>query len=143
MVCKCGHQNHDWETGVCMFKGFMCIKFDEAIGDDSVFHNHLKYLDQMEKTEDKVRYLLTNIKFLRNFPNKDFVFAYWVFCDGLKWNRIITKEAVRNLTDPESIRRVKQKLVEKNHDLYGPNNEIYIDEKISKQLGIMEYVITS
>jgi len=144
MVCRCGHSDHAWdEPRVCKTPSCRCINYEEAIGDNSVMHNHLKYLDEMEKTEDKVRYLLTNIKFLRNFPNKEFVFAYWAFCDGFKWNRILTKEGVRNLTDPESIRRSKQKLVEKNPDLYGPNNEIYIEEKYDKQTGIIEYVLTT
>ena len=97
----------------------------------------------MEKAEDKVRYLLSNIKFLRNKPNKDFVFAYWVFCDGLIWNKPMTQEGARRLTDPETIRRAKQKLVEKNPEAYGPNNEEYIEEKNAKQFGIMEYVISS
>ena len=147
MVCKCGHSGNDHlfseGTEVCKIQGCWCMCFNEAIGDNSVFQAHQKYLEQMEKAEDKVRYLLSNIKFLRNKPNKDFVFAYWVFCDGLIWNKSMTQEVARRLTDPETIRRAKQKLVEKNPEAYGPNNEEYIEEKNAKQFGIMEYVISS
>ena len=143
LTCKCSHEKHDWETGVCLASGCWCMKYEEAVGDNSVFQAHQKYLEQMEKAEDKVRYMLSNIKFLRNKPNKDFVFAYWVFCDGLIWNKLLTQEGARRLTDPETIRRAKQKLVEKNPEAYGPNNEEYIEEKNAKQFGIMEYVISS
>lgn len=144
MVCQCGHDDHCWdEPTVCRNLDCKCERYVPVKEGQTVFQDHIKYLNQMEKTEEKVRYLLTNIKYLRNFPNKDFVFAYWVFCDGLIWNKPLTQAGVRNLMDPETIRRVKQKLVEKNPETYGPIAEDIVLEKEAKQFGIMEYVITS
>ncbi len=134
---------HDFEHGFCKSTSCFCMMYEHAVGENSVFSGHQKYLDQMTQTEDKVRYLLTNIKFLRNFGNKDFVFAYWVFCDGLIWNKPITQGMVKTLTDPETIRRVKQKLVEKNKEAYGVFDTITANEKELKQMGIFEYVISS
>ena len=141
MTCRCGHSDHDFETGVCVYPGCWCMKFEYANGDSSVFFNHTKYLNEMVKTEEKVRYLLTNIKFLRNYSNKNFVFAYWVFCDGLIWNKPLTQEVSKNLTDPETIRRSKQNLVQKNPEAYGEFNEDVTYEKAQKQLGIEEFLL--
>ena len=146
MTCKrCGHsgEDHDFQNAICLKKGCFCMQFEEAIGECSVFLDYVKYLNQMVEVEDKIRFLLTNIKFLRNFKNKDFVFAYWVYCDGLVLNKPITLSLAKRLTDPETIRRAKQKLVERNREAYGELDPNVTFEKQLKQMGILEYVITT
>ena len=66
---------------------------------------------------DKIKYLLTEIPTFRNLSNKQFIFAYWHynngFCPGMK----LDIPTYHNLTDPETIRRCKQKVVENNPTL--------------------------
>jgi hypothetical protein len=141
LVCICGHDDHDWETKVCVHKGCYCIEFIQAIGDDSVTFKHSKYLSQMEKTENKIRYILTNIKYSRNFPNKQFVFFYWQIANTLIINKSITQSIIQGLDDPETIRRCKQSLVNKNQELYGPFELTLLEQKEAKQLGIETWLV--
>jgi len=136
MVCNCGHDDHDWETKVCMAKGCYCIEFIQATESNPVIFNHSKYITQMEKASDKVRYILTNIKYSRNFSNKQFVFFYWQMANILIINKPLTHSMIQGLEDPEVIRRAKQKLVMNNPELYGKFELTAMEEAESKQTGI-------
>lgn len=138
MTCKCGHQDHDWETQVCLSSGCWCMKFEQAIGDNSVIPNHIKYLEQYEKVEDKVKYILTNIPETRNLKNKDFVFFYWHLVSKLN---IISNEVIKSLDDPESIRRCRQLLVQHDIEKYGPTNQEHLTEKHKKENASYQFVM--
>jgi len=138
MPCKCGHYNHDWESQVCLFPGCDCLQFDEAIGDNSVIPRHQRYLEQLEKVEDKVRYILENIPETRNMKNKDFVFFYWHMVSRLN---VISNEIISKLDDPESIRRCRQLLVQHNKEKYGETSQDFTDEKKLKENGTYQYVM--
>ena len=138
MTCKCSHENHDWETGVCVSPGCWCMKYDEAIGDNSILPKHQKYLEQYEQTEDKVRYILENIPETRNMKNKDFVFFYWHMVHRLN---IVNNEVIKQLTDPESIRRCRQLLVQHNKEKYGETNLEMTHEKYQKENATYQYVM--
>ena len=92
-------------------------------------HN-LKYI------EGKVAWLLDNICTTRNLKNMDFVFAYWEYYFGLK----IPEYMRRDLTDPESVRRVKQKLVESAPKKYGPFDKNVLDAKFISEEKFRDYV---
>ena len=142
MTCKCGHSGNDHlfsdGTEVCKIQGCWCMCFNEAIGDNSVIPRYQKYLEQYEKTEDKVRYILEYIPETRNLKNKDFVFFYWHMVHKLS---IVNNETIKKLTDPESIRRCRQLLVQHNPEKYGETNPEIITEKVLKERGTYQYVM--
>lgn len=130
MTCVCGHE-HDWQTGICKHPSpCYCEKYVEATEFNPVIPKHQRYLDQYRTIEQRVKYLLENIPETRNMPNKDFVFLYYSMFNKLS---IISNESIKSLVDPESIRRMKQDLVEQNKDKYGPTDEKVIYEKHLKE----------
>ena len=138
MTCICGHE-HDWETGICKHPSpCYCTQYREAVGDNSVIPNHRKYLEQLKKVEERVRYILENIPETRNMKNKDFVFLYYDLVSKLS---IITNDVIKRLDDPESIRRCKQLLAEENPDKYGGFNKDYLREKGLKENATYQYVL--
>jgi hypothetical protein len=98
----------------------------------------MKYLEQYEKTEDKVRYILENIPETKDMKNKDFVFFYWHMVHRLN---IVNNEVIRQLTDPESIRRCRQLLVQHNKEKYGGKSEQYLTEKNMKESATFQFVM--
>ena len=139
MVCKCGHEKHDFETGICIYPGHcFCTEYREAVGDNSVIPRHQKYLEQYEKVDDKVKYILENIPETKEMLNKDFVFFYWLMVSKLN---IISNEIISKLDDPESIRRCRQLLVQHNREKYGPKNEEFLTEKNKKQDATYQFVM--
>ena len=116
----------------------MCMCFKEAIGDNSVIPQHQKYLDQYKTIEQRVKYLLENIPETRNMKNKDFVFLYYHLFHKLN---VISNAVLKELVDPESIRRMKQDLVLLNPEKYGPIDENVIYEKHLKENATYQYVM--
>lgn len=138
MPCICGHE-HDWETGICKHpSACYCIKYREASEYNPVVPVHQKYLEQLKKVEDKVKYILENIQETRNMKNKDFVFLYWHLVSKLN---IISNDVIKRLDDPESIRRCRQLLVQSNPDKYGETDLIFKEEKGQKQNATYQYVL--
>ena len=138
MVCECGHQQHDWETGVCIYPGCLCMELREVKHNESVIPKHQLYLDQLKGVEDKVKYILENIPETRNLKNKDFVFLYWHLVSKLN---IVNNEVIKRLDDPESIRRCRQLLVQHNEEKYGPTNQEHLTEKALKENATYQYVL--
>lgn len=110
-----------------------------ATEEKPVIPNYQKYLDQLESTSEKVKWILSNIPELRESSNKEFVFNYWFLCDHLSDK--LTSEILDRLTDPELIRRTKQKLVESNREKYGPKSEQTNTEKGLKFNAVFDWVI--
>ena len=110
-----------------------------ATEEKPVIPNYQKYLDQLETTSEKVKYILDNIEDLRDSSNKEFVFNYWFLCDHL--SEKLTSEVLDRLTDPELIRRTKQKLVETDKARYGPKNLETTNEKGLKFNAVFDWVI--
>ncbi len=123
---------------ICADRFCFCDKFANA--EALQLTEHQKILDTMDKVKDKVAYMLSDIPQLRNLSNKAFVFAYWHynfnFCTGM----VLSGDVYYHLTDPEIIRRTKQKLVEKNPELYSPTEETVIAGRVLKFGGILEWV---
>ena len=145
----CGHigEAHNWSDGVCKEAGCYCMKFVEANGFDSIYNSMKPYLSSMTEVTDKIMYLLQNVKYLRNVSNKDFVLMYWMLVDGMEDRQVL--ELVKQLskykdklTDSESIRRSRQKLVHDFPDLFGSFDPRFIDEKSYKMAAIEEWCTT-
>lgn len=103
--------------------------------------DYQKYLLEIEGIAGKVRYILENIPELREASNKEFIFNYWFLCDGLKDN--LTKSIIDGLSDPEIIRRAKQKAVEKNFSKYGPKEGKVIQQKSLKYWAVYDFAINN
>ncbi len=128
MTCVCGHEKHAFsEPTVCTVISCYCEKYREATPENPVIHKWTKYVEDFNTVKEKVSWLLENIKFLRNYPNKKFVDWFYSKVDNSK--------------DPETIRRTKQKLVQTDPEAYGPFNPELLTEKAYKQLAIEEAVI--
>lgn len=138
MTCVCGHQ-HDWATGVCKHPGnCFCTEYKELKTTETVIPQHQKYLDQYKTIEQRVKYLLENIPETRDMKNKDFVFLYYHLFHKLN---IISNAVIKELVDPESIRRMKQDLVQMYPEKYGPTDENVIYEKHLKENATYQYVM--
>ena len=138
MTCQCGHE-HDWNTGMCKYPGnCFCTEYKEVKEPQSVIPIHIKYLEQLEQVEDKVKYILVNIPESRNMKNKDFVFLYWNLVSKLN---IVSNEVIKTLDDPESIRRCRQLLVQHDREKYGPKSEQHLTEKHLKENATYQYIM--
>lgn len=143
MLCRnCSHLHVGADSNpmnVCKDLYCKCERFEMATEEKPVIPNYQKYLDQIESTAGKVRYILDNIPELRDSGNKEFVFNYWFLCDHL--SERLNSEVLNKLTDPEIIRRAKQKAVQLNPEKYGPKNFETINEKGLKFNAIFDWVI--
>lgn len=90
---------------------------------------------------DRMKWILTNLRFFRNLDNKNIVFAYWQYVDG--WNRktYMTDEQFKKLAEPESITRARRKWVEKDPEKYGRFDPTAEEQRIIKQFSLTEYFV--
>ena len=128
MTCICGHDSHAWDDPtVCQDLDCKCEKFIEATPNNPVPAKWQSIVDEFDSTKLKLIWLLDNVKFLRNYPNKSFV----------DWYRKKIKDV-----DPETIRRTKQKLVQENQARFGPFEAPQLEmQKQLKQVGIEDWLI--
>ena len=138
--CRCGHTEHSWEEPtVCKDVNCKCIKYEPATDKYPTYTEIERYKDQFDQVSDRVKFLLKNIKYLRNLKNLGFVVAYWELMCGLKF----TEEQKKKMIDPEVIRRIKQKMVEKDPELYGNFSPTFEEQKEIKQYAITEWIVES
>lgn len=128
MVCTCGHQDHAYTVPtVCKNLFCDCENYLEATPKNPVDPKWQNIIDEFNSTKTKLVWLLDNIKFLRNYPNKSFV----------DWYRNKVQDV-----DPETIRRTKQKLVQDNAGRFGPFEAPELEmQKQLKQVGIEEWLV--
>ena len=148
MTCAdCSHpgNKHDWETKVCTERNCMCTRYVDANGFDSIYNDMKPYLANLNEVSSKEMVLMQNVKYLRNCNNMEFVLMYMMLVDGMENKQVleIVKQLWKykgKLTDFETIRRCKQKLVNNFPDLYGPFEAKLIEEKQYKQSALEEWV---
>lgn len=143
MVCICGHDKHAWtDPTVCCDVKCQCTQFREASEERPVIVLSQKYFEQYEKIQDRMKWVLDNWRWFRNYTNKDLVIMWWKFINN--WDskkQLMNNHIYDKLDEPETITRVRRLLVEKNPELYGPFLPSIQEHKIIKQYGIMEFVI--
>jgi len=88
----------------------------------------------MNDIRNNIKYILDNFPFTRNFDNLSFYKFYEPII-----NKTVKLEDCK--TDPESVRRCKQLLVEKYPDRYGPTDPALIQKKMAKQVKITKMVV--
>jgi hypothetical protein len=135
MVCTCGHDDHAWdEPTVCKIIDCNCIHYTEATETNIIISKHTEYLQHFQHVKDQISWILDNLKYLRNSKNSDFVDFYFQYV------KVYTPRGQKPKTpDYETIRRVKQLLVSKMPDRYGPYDETITLEKSYKQLAVQEF----
>ena len=111
--CKCGHYEH-YTFGLqpCCGNNCYCREY-EPVSDDAVRKikekaELLKYIAEYNTVKSKIQCALSQDNSLREMTNAEFE-------DWFRAN-------VDPKTNPDTIRRSKQKLVAENHLLYGPVN---------------------
>jgi len=135
MVCTCGHDKHAFdEPTVCSDLYCNCVQYVEATEENQVRHDWDKYAQSFNAVKEQLIWLLDNLKFLRNMKNKDLQNFY------RKKITFVTKQGKRFEPDSETIRRVKQKLVENDYERFGPFDAEFQNEKNLKQFAIEEWI---
>ena len=136
MVCVCGHEKHAFDDPtVCSDLYCNCIKFIEATPDNQVRQDWDKYVQSFNAVKKQMIWVLDNFKFLRNMENKKLQKFY-----REKITFVTKKNGKRFEPDSETIRRVKQKLVEDNYERFGPFEAKFQNEKSLKQVAIEEWL---
>jgi len=122
MTDKCGKCNHyhrsDNDTKVCTLIDCSCdiTTFEFEIETKSVNY-YQSVIQRFTSIQERINYLLTEIPKFRDLDNKPFVFAYWHYNNNFCPGMMLDIPTYSQLTDPESIRRCKQKVVENNPTL--------------------------
>lgn len=137
---NCQHEHRDFDgVMVCKERLCFCDKFEEAGVGKAEYD---KYTKSMDSTFEKIEWMLRNIPAFRELNNKQFIFAFWHyefnFCPGM----VLDIPTYSRLTDPESIRRAKQKIVEKYPEL-APTDQTLLIEKAIKEHSLFEWVINT
>ena len=139
--CSICHHYHrsDNDTKVCTLLSCSCdiTKFQPELETKSLDY-YQSVINSFETIAEKIKYLLQEIPQFRDLNNKQFIFAYWHynnnFCPGMKLEIPVYIE----LTDPETIRRCKQKVVENNPTLAA--SEKLSNLKNTKEIAVMDWV---
>jgi hypothetical protein len=135
MVCICGNHDHAWdEPTVCKDIDCKCTKYVEATETNIVLSKHVVYLQHFQSVKEQIRWLLVNLKFLRNLRNKNFIDFYFQHI------KVYTPKGTPKSPDYETVRRCKQLLVAENSELYGPFDPNVTVEKSDKQISMEEFV---
>src|SRR5690349_19603305 len=112
MVCRCGHEDklHAFtEPTVCRDIDCKCQNFIPATCERPVIHLSDKYVEQYEKMRDKMKWVLENWRWFRNYTNKDIVIMWWKFVNGYDlYKQTMTNEIYKKLDEPESITRCRR-----------------------------------
>ncbi len=147
---KCGNCNHthtfffdddsEETLNFCSDKTCVCERYESMVVPDRISF----YANNIGRTVDRVRYVLSNLGFMRNLSDKWFTLYYWQYIEGWNmWKSPLTQELSHKLTEAGALTRARRKLKELNPDLYGPFDAESINEREFKQLGIMEYMIVT
>lgn len=143
--CVCGHDgnNHAWsDPTVCKDMNCNCVGFIAATVNNPVNTPMDKYVADMKQMKDRMRWVLQNWKWFRNYDNTELVLAWWKFVNNFNiYNEVLSIQKRHGIDAPESITRARRLLVEQNKEEYGPFRASLIEEKAYKQMGIFEFVI--
>ena len=138
MKCNnCNHQ-HDSNTKWCTLIRCLCTPEQfEPVQELQPVSYYQKTLKQLTDVYDKIKYLHENIPEFRNNDHMHFLFNYWHYHD----NYVVPPQVRDTLTNTETIRRTRQKLVEENPEL-GPTDDGLVQAKIVKEQAYHDYTIS-
>lgn len=88
--------------------------------------------------EGKVKYLLDTFPELRDRGVNYLVAKYWSTFDHVD----VSPEYIAKLTKTETIRRTKQKIVEKEPDKYGPTKLSIAEARQISEIAHQEYAVS-
>jgi len=88
----------------------------------------------MSDVRNNIISIMVRFPCTRNFDN----LSFYKFYENLINSTLRLDDAK---TDPESVRRCKQLLVEKYPDRYGPTDPVLIQKKMAKQVKITKMVV--
>ena len=134
---NCYHEagSHCSETGVCMVHMCLCqVYIPQNPQRPADIDEYRSYIQSLHGTNAKIQAMLDDIPEFRNLTNKEFVFVYWHYHDGY----VVPPQVRKHLTEPDTIRRAKQKLVEENPK-YLPDSNTQA-HKETKEMATKEYV---
>lgn len=115
-----------------------CFKYEAPYTNPDVD----RYLGEIEKFVDKMQWVLLNLKYFRNYNNKELVFAWWRDVNHCDLSKIVvTRDVYFKLDLPESIVRAKREWVELDKAKYGPFDPTVEEQKKYKQMAFEEYFV--
>ena len=137
-VCHHFHRS-DNDTKVCTLLSCSCdiTKFQPELETKS-FNQYVQVINSFTNIADKIKYLLEEIPQFRDLTNKQFIFAYWHYNNGFCPGMTLDIPTYSQLTDPETIRRCKQKVVENNPTLAASDKMSNL--KNTKKIAIEEWL---
>ena len=113
----------------------MCMKYSPA--PSLILRDIFHYVKSIEDADKRIQRILTKVPEARNLNNKAFIFFYW----NIITDYVVPPKVRPLLTDPETIRRAKQKVVESNPDKFGAIDPTLIDQKGIKYAAFQEYLL--
>lgn len=136
-LCKCGHgpSDHNGTIGTCFEMVCLCTHFIDAptqketkIAETEAQAEMLRYVAQYKSTKEKMQHLLLREPPLREMTNAEFEDWY--------------RQHIDPKTNPDTIRRTKQKLVAEDPALYGPSDIDKIRHKHIKAAATRQWLQT-
>lgn len=125
------------DSNYCEQKMCFCQKF--STNTSLMLTDHQKAFDRLQTITDKIKYMYENIGGFENYCNKAFVFAYWHYNNNFCTGMTLDVKTYKYLDDPESIRRMRQKFVEKNPQ-YKVNDKLVEHARMVKFGAIVDFV---
>ena len=133
-LCKCGHAEHyDIGFKACYNASCPCMAFKAQTPEDlqqtqekAAQSELLKYIAEFRTTTDKIKHLLSTREDLRNMRNAEFEDWY--------------RTSVDRNTNPDTIRRSKQKIVASDRERYGPTKSEFIRHKHIREEATKQWV---
>ena len=146
-ACKnCHHYHLTDEIGisdnVCKTDvGCTCYNFEPDLPDFPQLNEIDRYMQQFDDINGKMKWVLENLKFFRNYNNTEVIFAWWKYINHYDaFRMVLTADLYFKLDLPESITRTKRIWVEKDMDKYGPFVPSVTEQKVYKQYAIEQYL---
>lgn len=137
----CGGREEDHKEGVCVCTiTCSCWKFEPPYTNPDVD----RYLENIEKFVDKMQWVLLNLKYFRNYNNKELVFAWWRDINHVDVSKMtVSGELYFKLDEPETITRGKRYWVQQDKEKYGPFEPTVEEQKKYRQFAMEEFFVMS
>ena len=141
--CICGHVNHaPTEPRVCIEEVYcQCPRYRPSDNYSPFLSDIDKYMKEFDEWEDKMRWVLNNLKFFRNYSNTELVIAWWQYI-WPRWNpfeEFLTEQTFKAIcaeAKPEAITRARRLMVEPETENFQQFEPDKVEKKILKEYDI-------